>query len=104
MAYPPPLRKGETDLLLQFPWRRPAPQPGTLRWGDFLGGQKVTKDPPKAGPSPAPETSTNPEATQKPETDVPQTGDAAQLSLVLGVLVLSAAGLAAVVNLRKRRS
>ncbi|MBM6694853.1 LPXTG cell wall anchor domain-containing protein [Pseudoflavonifractor capillosus] len=35
---------------------------------------------------------------------MPQTGDAAQLSLVLGVLVLSAAGLAAVVNLRKRRS
>ena len=26
---------------------------GTLRWGDFLIGQKVTKDPPKAGPSPA---------------------------------------------------
>ena len=26
---------------------------GTLRWGNFLTGQKVTKDPPKAGPSPA---------------------------------------------------
>ena len=25
----------------------------TLRWGDFLIGQKVTKDPPKAGSSPA---------------------------------------------------
>ena len=24
---------------------------GTLRWGNFLTGQKVTKDPPKAGPS-----------------------------------------------------
>ena len=70
----------------------------------FWVWQKVTKDPPKAGPSPAPETSTNPEATQKPETDVPQTGDAAQLSLVLGVLVLSAAGLAAVVTVRRRRS
>ena len=40
-------------VLLRFPWRRPAPLPGTLRWGDFLIGQKVTKDPPKAGPSPA---------------------------------------------------
>ena len=53
LAYPPPLRKGETNLLLQFPWQNPAPPVGTLRWGDFLGGQKVTKDPPKAGPSPA---------------------------------------------------
>ncbi|WP_158096688.1 LPXTG cell wall anchor domain-containing protein [Pseudoflavonifractor sp. An187] len=35
---------------------------------------------------------------------MPQTGDAAQLSLVLGVLVLSAAGLAAVVTVRHRRS
>ena len=40
-------------VLLRFLRRRPAPPPGTLRWGDFLGGQKVTKDPPKAGPSPA---------------------------------------------------
>ena len=39
--------------LLRFPRWKPAPQPGTLRWGDFLIGQKVTKDPPKAGPSPA---------------------------------------------------
>ena len=53
LAYPPPLRKGETNLLLQFPWQNPAPPVGTLLWGDFLGGQKVTKDPPKAGPSPA---------------------------------------------------
>lgn len=59
---------------------------------------------PEATATPAPETSTNPEATQKPETDVPQTGDTAQLSLVLGALVLSAAGLAAVVTVRRRRS
>ncbi len=39
--------------LLRFLRRKPAPQPGTLRWGNFLTGQKVTKDPPKAGPSPA---------------------------------------------------
>ena len=42
-----------TCFLLRFPRWKPAPQPGTLRWGDFLIGQKVTKDPPKAGPSPA---------------------------------------------------
>ena len=46
-----PLCRG--PVLLRCLRRRPAPQPGTLRWGDFLGGQKVTKDPPKAGPSPA---------------------------------------------------
>ena len=40
-------------VLLRYLRRRTAPLPGTLRWGDFLGGQKVTKDPPKAGPSPA---------------------------------------------------
>ena len=40
-------------VLLRFPRWKPAPQLGTLRWGDFLIGQKVTKDPPKAGPSPA---------------------------------------------------
>ena len=40
-------------VLLRCLRRRPAPQPGTLRWGNFLTGQKVTKDPPKAGPSPA---------------------------------------------------
>ncbi|OUP39901.1 LPXTG cell wall anchor domain-containing protein, partial [Pseudoflavonifractor sp. An187] len=45
-----------------------------------------------------------PEATQKPENNVPQTGDNAQLGLVFGVLVLSAAGLAAVVTMRRRRS
>ena len=37
----------------RFLRQKPAPQPGTLRWGNFLTGQKVTKDPPKAGPSPA---------------------------------------------------
>ena len=40
-------------VLLRFPRWKPAPPPGTLRFGDFLSGQKVTKDPPKAGPSPA---------------------------------------------------
>ncbi|MBM6695434.1 LPXTG cell wall anchor domain-containing protein, partial [Pseudoflavonifractor capillosus] len=59
---------------------------------------------PEVTATPAPETSTNPEATQKPETDVPQTGDTAQLSLVFRALVLSAAGLAAVVTVRRRRS
>ena len=31
----------------------PAGDAPLVRWGDFLIGQKVTKDPPKAGPSPA---------------------------------------------------
>ena len=51
----------------------------------------------------APETTDKPQATQKPES-VPQTGDNAQLGLVFSVLVLSAAGLAAVVTMRRRRS
>ena len=51
----------------------------------------------------APETTDKPQATQKPE-GVPQTGDHAQLGLVFSVLVLSAAGLAAVVTMRRRRS
>ena len=51
----------------------------------------------------APETTDKPQATQKPES-VPQTGDHAQLGLVFSVLVLSAAGLAAVVTVRRRRS
>ena len=51
----------------------------------------------------APETTDKPQATQKPE-GVPQTGDNAQLGLVFSVLVLSAAGLAAVVTMRRRRS
>ena len=51
----------------------------------------------------APETTDKPQATQKPES-VPQTGDHAQLGLVFSVLVLSAAGLAAVVTMRRRRS
>ena len=40
-------------VLLRFLRLRPAPQPGTLRWGDFLPDEKVTKESPKAGPSPA---------------------------------------------------
>ena len=51
----------------------------------------------------APETTDKPQATQKPES-VPQTGDHAQLGLVFSILVLSAAGLAAVVTMRRRRS
>ena len=50
-----------------------------------------------------PETTDQPQATQKPENSVPQTGDHAQLGLMLSILVLSAAGMAAVVTLRKRR-
>ena len=53
--------------------------------------------------SQAPETTDKPQATQKPE-GVPQTGDHAQLGLVFSILVLSAAGLAAVVTVRRRRS
>ena len=57
----PPLCKGRwADVSqlggsgrLRFLRWRPAPPVGTLRWGSFLTGQKVTKDPPKAGPSPA---------------------------------------------------
>ena len=57
----PPLCKGRWAdvsqlggiVLLRFLRWRPAPPVGTLRWGNFLTGQKVTKDPPKAGPSPA---------------------------------------------------
>ena len=45
--------KKKSFALRPFLRRKPAPQPGTLRWGNFLTGQKVTKDPPKAGPSPA---------------------------------------------------
>ena len=51
----------------------------------------------------APETTDKPQATQKPES-VPQTGDNAQLGLVFSILVLSAAGLAAVVTMHRRRS
>ena len=53
--------------------------------------------------SQAPEATDKPQATQKPE-GVPQTGDHAQLGLVFSILVLSAAGLAAVVTVRRRRS
>ena len=40
-------------MLLQFPGCKPAPPVGTLRWGDFLPDEKVTKESPKAGPFPA---------------------------------------------------
>ena len=33
--------------------RKPAPQPGTLRWARFLPDEKSGKESPKAGPSPA---------------------------------------------------
>ena len=51
-----------------------------------------------------PEATDKPQTTQKPESNVPQTGDNAQLGLMLSALVLSAAGMGAVVTLRKRRS
>ena len=50
-----------------------------------------------------PQATDKPQTTQKPETNVPQTGDNAQLGLMLSVLVLSAAGMGAVVALRRRR-
>ena len=39
--------------VLRFPWRKPAPPPGTLRWARFLPDEKSGKESPKAGPSPA---------------------------------------------------
>ncbi len=51
----------------------------------------------------APQATDKPQTTQKPESNVPQTGDNAQLGLMLSALVLSAAGMGAVVTLRKRR-
>ena len=51
-----------------------------------------------------PQATDKPQATQKPENSVPQTGDNAQMGLMFSVLVLSAAGMGAVVTLRKRRS
>ena len=39
--------------VLRFPRRKPAPQPGTLRWAPFLSDEKEGKESPKAGPSPA---------------------------------------------------
>ena len=50
-----------------------------------------------------PEATDKPQTTQKPESNVPQTGDNAQLGLMLSALALSAAGMGAVVTLRKRR-
>ncbi len=48
-----------------------------------------------------PQTTDKPQATQQPT--VPPTGDTAQLGLVFSALALSAAGLGAVVTVRKRR-
>ena len=69
--------------------------------GLTAGGAPETTDKPEA--SQAPEATDKPQSTQKPESNVPQTGDNAQLGLMLSVLVLSAAGMGAVVTLRKRR-
>ena len=54
-AYAPGFFDGKKKgfALLRFPWRRPAPQPGTLRWAQFLPDEKSGKESPKAGPSPA---------------------------------------------------
>ena len=64
-------------------------------------------DKPEASQSPEatnqPQTTAKPQATQKPESNVPQTGDNAQLGLMFSILVLSAAGMGAVVTLRRRR-
>ena len=46
----PHRRDGGID---RFTSQSQACQPGFAPQGDFLNGQKVTKDPPKAGPSPA---------------------------------------------------
>ena len=70
--------------------------------GLTAGGAPETTDKPEA--SQAPEATDKPQTTQKPESNVPQTGDNAQLGLMLSALVLSAAGMGAVVTLRKRRS
>ena len=45
--------KRKALLFDHFSGANQRPRRGTLRWGNFLTGQKVTKDPPKAGPSPA---------------------------------------------------
>ena len=75
--------------------------------GLTAGGAPETTDQPEVSQNPEetqkPQATENPQATQKPE-GVPQTGDASQLGMVFSTLVLSAAGLAAVVTARKRRS
>ena len=45
-----PLREWGTHILLQFPWRRPAPHPGTLRWAPFLRDEKWGKESLRAFP------------------------------------------------------
>ena len=69
--------------------------------GLTAGGAPETTDKPEA--SQAPEATDKPQTTQKPESNVPQTGDNAQLGLMFSILVLSAAGMGAVVTLRRRR-
>ncbi|OUP40461.1 hypothetical protein B5F22_11235 [Pseudoflavonifractor sp. An187] len=75
--------------------------------GLTAGGAPETTDKPEASQAPEatdkPQSTDKPQTTQKPESNVPQTGDNAQLGLMLSVLVLSAAGMGAVVTLRKRR-
>ncbi len=75
--------------------------------GLTAGGAPETTDKPEASQAPEasdkPQSTDKPQTTQKPESNVPQTGDNAQLGLMLSILVLSAAGMGAVVTLRKRR-
>ena len=75
--------------------------------GLTAGGAPETTDRPEASQAPEatdkPQSTDKPQTTQKPESNVPQTGDNAQLGLMLSVLVLSAAGMGAVVTLRRRR-
>ena len=75
--------------------------------GLTAGGAPETTDKPEASQAPEatdkPQSTDKPQATQKPESNVPQTGDNAQLGLMFSILVLSAAGMGAVVTLRKRR-
>ena len=76
--------------------------------GLTAGGAPETTDKPEASQAPEatdkPQSTDKPQTTQKPESNVPQTGDNAQLGLMFSILVLSAAGMGAVVTLRKRRS
>ena len=75
--------------------------------GLTAGGAPETTDKPEASQAPEatdkPQSTDKPQTTQKPESNVPQTGDNAQLGLMFSILVLSAAGMGAVVTLRRRR-
>ena len=53
--------------------------------------------------SQTPEATDKPQATQKPE-QVPQTGDASQLTAMVGVLLTSATALGGLTMARKRRN